>query len=233
MRTGLHLPTSNSVVLSILENYLPTAFATFFEPIWVILNRILCLLIPFEALRHGNARSKASIEADYTSLPPQFVIWRALRSGHFLLAVVCLVAVSTNLLSITMSTLLNEGLVTVNSPTPSQQIFRPIFNDSGTAPALSFATEGYDHFYTLLSHVAHNTSLPSWIDGDYFYFPFTPTYHQVHLGIIRRNSSEVQHWVSGLKLLVSICLRVKATISSSSVRARMERLLLFNFTPPF
>jgi hypothetical protein len=72
-----------------------------------------------------------------------------------------------------MSTLLNEGLVTVNSPTPSQQIFRPIFNDSGTAPALSFATQGYDHFYTLLSHVAHNTSLPSWIDGDYFYFPFT------------------------------------------------------------
>jgi hypothetical protein len=173
MITGLHLPTSNSVVLSILENYLPTAFATFFEPIWVILNRILCLLIPFEALRHGNARSKASIEADYTSLPPQFVIWRALRSGHFLLAVVCLVAVSTNLLSVTMSTLLNEGLVTVNSPTPSQQLLRPIFNDSSTAPAMSFFTEGYDHFYTLLSHVAHNTSLPSWIDGDYFYFPFT------------------------------------------------------------
>lgn len=173
MKTGLHLPSSNLVVLSILENYLPTALATFFEPIWVILNQIICLLIPFEALRHGNARSKASIEANYTSLPPQFVIWRALRSGLFLLAVVCLVAVSTNLLSVTMSTLLNEGLVTVNSPIPSQQLVRPIFNDSGTAPAMSFAAEGYDHFYTLLSHVTHKTSLPSWIDGNYFYFPFT------------------------------------------------------------
>ncbi|KAE9364127.1 hypothetical protein N431DRAFT_420931 [Stipitochalara longipes BDJ] len=178
-RGGLHLPTQNPVVLSILENYLPTAFATFFEPIWVILNRILCLLVPFEELRRGKAQLKSSLEAKYTSLPPQLVVWRALKSGHFLLAAVCLVAVSTNLLSVTLSTLLNESPVLVNLTVGSRQLLRPLFNNTSPvlneadAPSpLTFGSLGYGHFYTLLSNLTHNTSLPAWVDEKYFYLPF-------------------------------------------------------------
>jgi hypothetical protein len=100
MYAGLTLPSTNPIALSILQNYLPTAFATFLEPAWVILNQLLCLLQPFEELRRGNAKFSKSIGAKYTSLPPQLIVLRAVRSGHFILAVVGTITISTNLLAV-------------------------------------------------------------------------------------------------------------------------------------
>lgn len=105
---GIRLPSRNPAVLSLVENYLPTVFATLLEPAWVLLNRMLCLLQPFDKLRRGNAEASASVKARYTSLPPQLVVWRAFRSGHILLAAVCVVALSTNILAVTLSAIIEE-----------------------------------------------------------------------------------------------------------------------------
>ena len=91
-------------------NYAPTAFATFLEPMWLILSRLLCLLKPYEVLRVGGAKVSQSLGLKYTSIPPQLAIWRALRAKHVLLAVVCLITVSTNFLAVFLAGLLNEGL---------------------------------------------------------------------------------------------------------------------------
>jgi hypothetical protein len=125
--SGISLPSNNPIVRSIIENYAPTAFATFLEPIWIILSRLLCLLQPFEELRKGNASSSKSVEVKYTSLPPQLAIWRAFRAKHFLLAVVCFVAVSTNVLAVTLAALLNESPVITITPFLSSQTALPQF----------------------------------------------------------------------------------------------------------
>jgi hypothetical protein len=63
--------------------------------------------------------------------------------------------------------------VKVTVPVPSQQLFQPLFNDTGITSPLGFNVGGYDHFYILLSNLTHNTSLPPWVDEEYFYFPFS------------------------------------------------------------
>ena len=142
---------------------------------WVILNRLLCLLQPFDELRKGNAKANRSVKAKYTSLPPQLVLWRALRSGHFLLAAVCTIAVSINLLAVALSGLLNENLATVIMPMTTTQEYIPQLN--GTAifnRTLKFVPVGnhYDHFYIALSNLTDGTPLPAWVDKDFFYLPF-------------------------------------------------------------
>ncbi|CZR69554.1 uncharacterized protein PAC_19454 [Phialocephala subalpina] len=171
---GLTLPSTNSIVLSILENYVPTIFATLLEPVWVVLNRQLCLLKPFDELRKGNAKSSNSLEAKYSSLPPQLSIWRAIKAGHFVLASVCLIALSTNILAVTLSTLVNERVAQVTFQTQAQQVYLPTFNDTrisnyGGGPSGANS----DHFYLKLANLTHNTSLPAWLDSDYYYMPFS------------------------------------------------------------
>ena len=174
IHTGLPLPSNNSVILSMIENYLPTAFATFLEPVWVILNRLLCLLKPFEQLRMGNAKPTTSVQARYTSLPPQLVFWRALQSRHFLLAAVCIASVLTNLLAVTLSTLLNQNPTIVALNAVTSQDLTPQFNgtriraDGVNSPAISYS----DHFYVAMSNLTQNTTLPPWIDHRSFYLPF-------------------------------------------------------------
>lgn len=172
MAIGLTLPSTSSLILSLLENYVPTVFSTILEPVWVILNRMLCLLLPFEELRRGNAKSAASIEAKYTSLPPQFVIWRALRSRHYVLASVCLVAVSTNILAVALSGLIIQDSTTVQLSAMTSQRLLPTW--SGTSIQLSGVLSGayFPHFYIAVSNLTSNTPLPPWVDRNYFYLPF-------------------------------------------------------------
>lgn len=117
-------------------------FATFIEPVWTILNRNLCLLEPFEELRKGQAKASKSIGAKYTSVPPQLAVWRALRAGHYILAAVCLVAVSSNVLAVALSGLLNESPATVFVPVISSQSLLPRFNGSGIFDANDISGPG-------------------------------------------------------------------------------------------
>ena len=87
------------------------AFATTLEPLWVFLDRLLCVIQPFKELKRGTVAARSSVNAKYTSLPPQLVILRALRGRHFLLAVVCGIAKLANLLSVALSGLFSEQLV--------------------------------------------------------------------------------------------------------------------------
>lgn len=128
--SGIKLPSNNAIVRSIIENFAPTLFATFLEPVWVILNRLLCLLYPFEQLRRGNAKQVSSVGAKYTSLPPQLTVWRALRSGHFLLASVCLITLSANVLAIVLSALFSERPILSSIPFASKQMLSPKLNQT-------------------------------------------------------------------------------------------------------
>ncbi|CAO2647279.1 Nn.00g082010.m01.CDS01 [Neocucurbitaria sp. VM-36] len=186
---GLPLPSNNSFVQNILENYIPTAIATLIEPIWILLNRLLCMLQPIEELQTCNARAKKSIDLDYSSLPPQLVIIKAMRSKHFILAAVCSMALLANLLAVAFAGLFHQDTFNIRHVTtlssPFDLKFVPINGSIGPDPRSAAIDslessgaykggQGEDQFLISESNHTRGTPLPAWTDDRLFYLPFIP-----------------------------------------------------------
>jgi hypothetical protein len=168
--------------------------ATLIEPVWVLLNRILCVLQPLEELRTSKAPASRSLTVNYASSPPQLVAFKALRARHFLLAVICVMALLSNLLAISFAGLFHRGTIAIAQET----IFRPPLHaqfvsidgsagpaptDDGTMPGdfdseLSGAYQGglgEDQVLVLESNYTRNTTLMPWLGKNAAYLPFKAT----------------------------------------------------------
>ena len=174
MNTGLPRPSENFDVLQILENYIPTIFATLLEPFLILLNRLLCVLQPFNDLRSGGKSARRTIETTYGSMPPQFVIWQAFRSGHLLLAAACAISLLANVLAVALGGLFNEFPVAVESGISLQQVQTDALSRSTITPAnLSTTSDTYSgHFYVVMANISSRTNLPPWVDSKYAFLPF-------------------------------------------------------------
>jgi len=181
------MPSPNRFARQFLENYLPTVLATLIEPIWVLVTRTLCLLQPFEQLRNGEAKGKNSIDLDYNSLPPQLVFWKALRSRHFTLAMVCAMALLANLLAVAFSGLFNESNVTVSYPTVFKTV-DPILDGFNSSNVPDFYNPS-DNYVRMVSNFTGNTLLPAWSDPHAFYVPFTPASSLLNETVERRTAT--------------------------------------------
>ncbi|KAL7933987.1 hypothetical protein V8C35DRAFT_302939 [Trichoderma chlorosporum] len=177
---GLIRPSSNFEVLQILENYIPTAFATFTEPFWVLLNRFMCLLQPFKVLSRGRSEPSKSIDTTYTALPPQLVLWRALKSGHLMLVMLCVIALLSNVLAVGLGALFNEDQTTAIysatfTPTVGAQFDNEtVFNfEAYIAARLKAAAQYQDEMYIAMANISSGTPLPSWTTPEYFFQPYT------------------------------------------------------------
>lgn len=172
-RNGLPLPSSNTFIRQLVENYLLTAVGTLIEPFWVVLNRNLCCLQPFEALRKGHKSAKKSVGLDYGSLPPQLVIAKALVNKNFLLAAVCLMTLFANILSVALSGLLHEDIVDVASPAVFKQSLSARFQDvNGSDVPFVRSTGGtVEPFFILESNRTAHTPLPPWTDASWYHIP--------------------------------------------------------------
>ena len=174
---GITLPSQNRIVRQLLENYIPTIIATLIEPTWVVLNRLLCVLQPLQELRGGNALAKRSIELNYSSLPPQLVMFKALGAKHVLLAAVCSMALLSNLLAVAFSSIFNEDIATMpiatNYTQPYQALFGSVDGYTGPWNASAGTGAGLDQFYIAMSNLTSGTPMPAWTDDAAFYVPFT------------------------------------------------------------
>ncbi|KAH7079533.1 hypothetical protein FB567DRAFT_124050 [Paraphoma chrysanthemicola] len=199
---GLPLPSSNSIVQNILENYIPTAIATLIEPMWILINRLLCMLQPLEELQDCNAKAKKSIDANYSSLPPQLVVFQALKSRHFVLAAVCTMALLANLLAVAFAGLFNQGTTDIRFSTtfqlPYELRFVPINGSIGPIGGQTFGSlnasgayqggNGENQFLIAESNFTRNTPLPAWTDDSMFYLPLFPD----RVNITQANSSDFE-----------------------------------------
>jgi hypothetical protein len=187
--TGIPRPSKNPIVRQTLENYIPTALATLIEPVWVLVNRLLCMLQPLEELRGGNAVASRSIDADYSTLPPQLVIFKALRSSHFKLAAVCVMALLANILAVAFSGLFQElpTLVphTLDMIPPYESNFVAINGSVGPSLITEHGVPlsgaftgglGMNQFMVAESNYTSGTPLPPWTDDQFFYIPFVDTH---------------------------------------------------------
>lgn len=177
---GLPLPSESTFVRQLVENYIPIAAATFIEPFWLVLNRLLCMLQPWEELRAGNAKSSRSVALNYHSLPPQFAFWKAIRAWHPQLAFTCFMAILANGLSVALGGLMYEDITTVARPaTFLQQHSANLHQLDGTGPPFNAPDLGYslqdgttlDQFYRDMSNLTAHTPLPPWTDNSYAYVP--------------------------------------------------------------
>jgi hypothetical protein len=165
---GLALPSQNRFVRQIIENYVPTIVATLIEPVWVVLNRLICMFQPFEELRNGNALARRSVDLKYASLPPQFSLPRALEAKHLVLSAVCAMALLANVLAVSFSGLLDEETLAVASRTNATSIYSAqlktdIANDTQTGNPSSF--------YYSMANFTSGTPMPQWTDDSAFYLP--------------------------------------------------------------
>ena len=163
---GLDVPFNNPIMAQLALNYIPVLFATLLEPFWTLLNRKLCLLTPFEALRGGEAKASQSMDLRYTSLPPQLTIWRAFKARHFLLVTVCAIGLSANVLAVVLNALLQPRLAAIASDGMFLKSFLPSINQ------IPSETSSSDHLYIAAANFSHGTSLPAWVSRDLYFLPF-------------------------------------------------------------
>lgn len=146
------------------------------EPFWVLLNRLLCVLQPFKDLWEGKARPSHSLDATYTSIPPQLVFLRAAKSKHFILVLVCTMALLANVLAVGLGSLFNEAPAMAEYPIDLIPEFAPKFDNGsvyGFPMTLSenvITTGRYqDPFYVAMANISSGTTLPPWVSKDYFF----------------------------------------------------------------
>lgn len=213
---GLRLPSKSRVVQNVVREYLPTAAASLIEPMWILINRLLCMLQPLEELQNSRARASRSIDLNYNSLPPQLTILKALRSGHFMLASVCGMTLLANLLSTTFAGLLIQETLPLTRVVSFSPPFDAKFvniNGSVGPPEDERPLEphrlfleysgayqggiGEDQFLVAESNYTRNTSLPSWTDGTAMYLPFL-TSGILNQDIQGRNEARTKYFMSEL-----------------------------------
>lgn len=184
--SGLPLPSTIKLVQNILENYIPTALATLIEPMWVMINRLLCMLQPIEELRSCKAEAKDSIDLNYSSLPPQLTVFKALRSRHFVLATVCAMALLSNLLAVAFAGIFNQDLIEMQHAAvfapPFEMKFVSINGSIGPKSGQNFGSSepsgayrggnSQDQFLIAESNLSRGTPLPAWTDTKMFYLPY-------------------------------------------------------------
>lgn len=164
---GLPLPSQNRFVRQMLQNYVPTIIATIIEPVWILLNRIVCTMQPFEGLRSGNAPTQRSIGLNYSSLPPQLVVIKALRARHFILAAVCMLSLLANVLAIAFSGMFNEEAAALSRPT----FATPKFEARFPTDVDNLTDSGPNTFYSAMANFTSATPMPAWASDDAFYIP--------------------------------------------------------------
>ncbi|KAL1302883.1 hypothetical protein AAFC00_003210 [Neodothiora populina] len=175
---GLPLPSSSVLVNQLVKNYIPMAVAACFEPIWVMLNRLSCMLQPYEQLRNGRSHPRSSLNIDYSSLPSQAVVGRAVRAGHLSLAIICTMALLANVLSITFNSIFVEDVVETKKATTFEQRLSFPINGSSIGvdmyyPGTEQAYKPYfDPFFMAMSNLTAGTPRPKWADESFFYLPF-------------------------------------------------------------
>lgn len=145
------------------------------------------MLQPLEELRGGKATARRSIDADYSSLPPQLVVFKALRSSHFKLATVCTMAILANVLAVALSGMFNEATILVPLPRSLQPPYQAKFvSINGTVgpnmptkialtmkPSGAYAGGlGSNQFLVAESNYTAGTPLPAWTNDRFMFVPF-------------------------------------------------------------
>jgi hypothetical protein len=199
------------------------------------------MLQPLEELQDCNAIAKRSIDLNYSSLPPQLVVFKALKSRHFVLAAVCTMALLANVLAVALSGLFNQDSFDIRHETTFQPPYQYKFvsingtvgpsNKTPLDPSGAFhGGDGEDQFLVAESNLTRNTPLPSWTDEAMFYRPiFAESTYSMHT-----NSSYFEATTDALGAeLDCVQLKLGQGFNASVAYDSHELLMSMNVTVPW
>lgn len=179
LHNGVPLPGESRMARQLVENYVPIVTATLIEAVWMVLNRLVCLLQPWEELRRGDAKPRRSIDLNYQSLPPQLGFSKAFKARHIKLATVCLMTLLANILAVALSGVMFEDMTVIGQMNSLLPLHAPFmknitridipFNADNVGTSQGGSTA--DPFYQIMSNLTAATQLPPWVDNDWAYLP--------------------------------------------------------------
>lgn len=157
---------------------MPAIIATSIEPFWILVDRLLCVLQPFKDLWKGNAKKEDSIDASYSSIPPQFIAWRALRAKHYILALVCGGVFLANILTVSLPAIFDTRDVVAIYPQAFVPQLAEKFNNDSVVNLdrhlrQQLVRDSYrDPFYMYNANISSGTRLAPWTSNEYFFKPW-------------------------------------------------------------
>jgi hypothetical protein len=137
---------------------------------WVLVNRLLCMLQPMQELLALKATPRQSIDRNYSSLPPQLTMFRALRSKHYVLASVCAMALLANVLATAFAGLLFQDSMTMAKTAQFRSFQNVNINRTNTLYPGQWSKP---HIIIADSNFTQGTSLPPWTDKHHTYVPIS------------------------------------------------------------
>lgn len=156
----------NSFWYTLLFSYTPTVVGMSIEPLWIELGTYACMIMPYETLRKGNARSSQSLTIDYDGMPPLMQLLPALKARNPILVTLVLAILLTNLLAVALAGMFSPitGLEVVPTETSLLEIAQRRYGAD--------FKPGDELFYLLLLNASGFAQLPPWVTSDFLVLPF-------------------------------------------------------------
>lgn len=170
-RGGLPLPYTDNLRLQLLLNLLPTAFATLLGAYVALLCRSYSFLKPLESLQKGEASAASTLLVKYTSLPPQLLFWEAFTVGHYLLGSLSVMALVSNILTVTMASLFIQSQGVSQSNTSTSALYQPVIMDLQNFDGGFGTSSQVDSVYPTIANLSDLATLPTWTSPSLGYLP--------------------------------------------------------------
>lgn len=137
------------------------------EPVLITIGICHCMVAPYRTLSARLSKSSESLGLDFERSPPQFQLLRALRTGHYSIAAMAGSILLSNVLAITLASLITTTPRGHDIGIQLQTYSSPAIQGSFTEPA--------QEMYFLLADILMNSSdPPAWTTPDYYVLPFAP-----------------------------------------------------------
>ena len=162
-----------NVAQQVILSYLPTTISTLIEPVWVLLTRWICILQPFNTLKSTSASARKSLQLNYEALPPHFISLRAIQNGHYVIALLGILTILSNVLTIALNGLFFINTVPIEQAISLQASRQPHFTYDPFEGDVGPSGTPIDNYYIVMSNVSANTSLPSWLSTRQFFIPLS------------------------------------------------------------
>lgn len=175
-RNGLGLPHGSDFVQQLLLNFLPTTTATLLAVYLTLLCRLYSFIKPMHDLFDGCATARSTLLVKYTSTPPHLLFIEAFRARHYLLAIISIAALLSNVLTVTTASMFvlrqTDNDLTIY-PTPLHEA-NVIDSITQSTDALNGALPGSsdsDAIYSNIANMSDFTPLPTWTTDAYGFLP--------------------------------------------------------------
>ncbi|KAF2008749.1 hypothetical protein BU24DRAFT_468541 [Aaosphaeria arxii CBS 175.79] len=180
---GISLPKGGTFTVQLALSFAPTIFATLLGVYINAVCRATSFLKPMEHLKRGHAKAKSTLLANFTSLPPTVLFARAFRARQYFLTLLSLLALLSNVLTVSMAGIFVQYDEVIVKGTSVVQLKEP-FLDPATPQSL--VLELYqDSIFTVAANASGLTKLPTWTTTEYGYLP-------VDLGSLNRSTQDQQ-----------------------------------------